>query len=197
MDVKGDISDTSSSLYATFYDCQLSFDGPVQNSGTLKEETTYAYQNYYYPDYVHDTYMTDIVMTDGGTVLTASAGTQIEWFYLNTTTPMTQISTQSETGGEVDRIENLVIKFDLSAHSFCFASGKVYLHNDLTRYLMIDQEYDPYCSYPFVSDLSGNLTSGSMAFIGTDGNATLEVTSDNNITIYGSDGNVTVITVGP
>jgi len=57
--------------------------------------------------------------------------------------------------------------------------------------LKISTEYDPLCSDAFTLDTLGStLISGSMELIGSDGNVSMHVTSDNNVTIEGIDGAV-------
>jgi len=186
--VSGDISETSYDISLTFTDCEMEL-GTIFLSGTIREIALFP--DGYTLTYLKDIYMTDVFIQMGIENSKVYAGSQLEVRDILSASATVELSIQSETSGEVERLENLVMKLEqsLSGDTLCYAAGDVYVDNNLTFYLQINAAYDPVCSDPFTLDTLGTtLISGSMELIGSDGNVDMNVTSDNNITINGIDG---------
>lgn len=188
--VSGDISETSYDMSLTFTDCEMEL-GTIFKSGTIREMALFP--DGYTITYLRDIYMTDVFMQIDGVNSKVYAGSQVEVRDILSDSATVELSMQTETAGEIERLEKLVMKLELSSSgdSLCYASGDVYVDNNLTYYLQISTGYDPLCNDAFTLDsLQTTLVSGSMELVGSDGNVSMHVTSDNNITIEGIDGTV-------
>ncbi|MGB5966495.1 MAG: hypothetical protein WBF77_06835 [Sulfurimonadaceae bacterium] len=188
--VSGDISETSYDMTMRFSDCQMEPGGPIFLSGTLREIARFP--NGFDITYIKDIYMTDVLVHIDSVNTKIYAGSQVEIRDITYNSATIELSMQSETSGEIERLENLVMKIAQDGDELlCYAAGDVYVDNNLSHYLQINTEYDPLCNGAFTLDGLGTLISGSMELIGSDGNVSMNVTSDNNITIEGTDGTVT------
>jgi len=188
--VSGDISETSYDMTLSFTYCEME-PGIVFQSGTVREIALFP--DGYTITYLRDIYMTDVFMQIDGVNSKVYAGSQVEVRDILFDTATVELSMQTETAGEIERLENLVMKLELSSSgdSLCYAAGDVYVDNNLSYYLQISTGYDPLCNDAFTLDTLGTtLVSGSMELVGSDGNVSMHVTSDDNITIDGIDGTV-------
>jgi hypothetical protein len=188
--VSGDISDTSYDMTLSFTDCEMEL-GTVFKSGTIREMALFP--DGYTITYLRDIYMTDVFMQIDGVNTKVFAGSQLEVRDILFDTATVELSMQTETAGEIERLDDLVMKLEqsVSGDSLCYAAGDVYVDSNLSYYLKISTEYDPLCTDAFTLDTLGTtLVSGSMELIGSDGNVSMHVTSDDNITIEGIDGTV-------
>jgi len=193
----GVYSETSYDVTLTFTDCEME-PGTIFKSGTIREIAHFQDLSWQVLTYLKDIYMTDVFMQIDGVNSKVFAGSQVEirdilYGDFDISSATVELSIQTETAGKIERLEDLVMKVELSSSgdSLCYAAGDVYVDNNLTSYLQISTEYDPLCNDAFTLDsLQTTLVSGSMELVGSDGNVSMHVTSDNNITIEGIDGTV-------
>jgi len=196
--VSGDFSETSFDTLWTYTDCQLELDGPIIQSGTIRKIAYFQDASWELPTYLKDIYMTDVFIQMGTENSKVFAGSFVElrdilYSDIDISSATVELSMQTETAGEIERLEKLVMKLALSSSgdSLCYAAGDVYVDNNLTYYLQISTGYDPLCNDAFTLDsLQTTLVSGSMELVGSDGNVSMHVTSENNITIEGIDGSM-------
>jgi len=188
--VSGDINETAYDVTLSFIDCEMEL-GTVFQSGTIREVALFQDASWVVPTYLKDIYMIDVFMQIGGMNSKVFAGSQGELRDILSDSSTVELSMQTETAGEIERLEDLVMKlgFSSSGDSLCYAAGDVYVDNNLSYYLKISTGYDPLCIDAFTLDsLQTTLVSGSMELVGSDGNVSMHVTSENNITIEGIDG---------
>ena len=184
----GTIAVTGADMTATFDGCALdgqTFDGEV--AMTMTGDMLLGI-----PTYAEVTFPTAFSITDAnGSTYEIAAGSNLAMDFTAfsaTGFAGTQSgSMQWSVDGMQGRYDDLTIVFDMNdtGGTQCYTGGTLYI-NDLNETLAIDPTYDVDC---FVFDANGTLTDGSMRLVGADGGMVdVNVTADNNLSITGTDG---------
>ena len=194
-------NDSGTSGSATIVYDQCSESGVVMD-GTIKMSVTGTTLNDY--DYTLLTsailFATDFTVTYESSAYTIHLGTYINdsyTIYDYNTGHIAGTETSSlwidYNGNENYRYDDLTVEFDQDYYTndtmtACYKSGRVYVEN-LTAYLDINAQFDPYCEQKFMWDYSKTypLYSGTMEFLGSNGSKVLVMADPNS-----NDLNVTV-----